>query len=98
MMCSFYIKDFSGGIFCSFENFPIPTLGKGLLHVLVPWNNHFCRIVLPVSGFSGVLYQFDPKAYSNIGRILSKLDLDVSLGEATRWDLLSRIVFLETLD
>ena len=31
-----------------------------LLQILVPWNNNFCNIVLPVSGFFLVpLYSFD---------------------------------------
>ena len=39
---------------------PILVLVKVLLQTLVPWNNYFCKIVLPVSGFFLViLYYFD---------------------------------------
>ena len=38
----------------------VSTSGLSDVQILVPWNNHFCKIVLPVSGFFLViLYYFD---------------------------------------
>ena len=74
LLCSILYKVVIICLFFSFEVFPILILVKVLLQILVPWNNYFCKIVLPVSGFFLVLYYFDyvcpmlPRNYSNIGR------------------------------
>ena len=56
----FYNKWWFFCISFSFEGIPILVLVTVLLQILDPWNNHFCKIVLRVSGFFLViLYYFD---------------------------------------
>ena len=72
MLCSILYKWRFFCVFFSLEGFPILVLIKVLLQILVPWNNYFCKIVLPVSeSFLVFLYYFDSVA--SVGHINATL-------------------------